>query len=171
MAYKLTVANYDWQASFKRDLLLCHYSLLTLLDRNMPPMEAECLPSCELHSRSLAVGRTGKVHWLLTCVTQSPDCLLNLGILRMHNTISRLCKFSDCAEQIWCTVLVIMHGAVLSLDKAEGEATWPSTMSGDEQWCGYLWTLPTGRLGAARVSHKYMHTCAHAHRSTCISKD
>ena len=39
-------------------------------------------------------------------------------------------------------------------------------MSGDEQWCGYLWTLPTGRLGAARVSHKYMRTCTHAHTHT-----
>ena len=39
-------------------------ALLTLPDRSRPPIEAdtayqECLPSCELHSRSLAVGRTG----------------------------------------------------------------------------------------------------------------
>ena len=29
---------------------------------------------------------------------QSPDCLLNLRILRMCNAVSRLRKFSDCAE-------------------------------------------------------------------------
>ena len=78
------------------------------------------------------------------CTTQSRD----VEILRLRGTDM-------------CTVLVIMYGAVLSLDKAEGEATRPSTVSGDKQWCGYLWTLPTGRLGAARVSHIYMHTCTH----------
>ena len=54
----------------------------------MPPMEVDaayqgCLPSCELHSRSLTVGRTGKVRRLRTRVTQSPDCahvLRNLEI-------------------------------------------------------------------------------------------
>ena len=49
---------------------------------------------------TLAVGRTGKVCRLHTCVTQSRDCLLNLGILRMRNAISILCKFSDCAEHM-----------------------------------------------------------------------
>ena len=39
-------------------------ALLTLPDRSMPPMEVDaayqgCLPCCELHSRSLAIGRTG----------------------------------------------------------------------------------------------------------------
>ena len=88
----------------------------------MPPMEVDaayqgCLPSCELHSRSLTVGRTGKVRRLRTRVTQSPDCAhvlrnlqiacaisrleRNLGILRMRNAISRLRKFSDCAEHIY----------------------------------------------------------------------
>ena len=65
----------------------------------MSPMEADaayqgCLPSCELHSRSLAVRHTGKVYRLRMRVTQSPDCaqvLHNLGILRMRNAISRLC--------------------------------------------------------------------------------
>ena len=75
-----------------------------------------CLPSCKLHSRSLAVKHTAKfvdctcdletahtcyaISRLRTCVMQSPDCLLNLGILRMRNAISRLRKFSDCTEQI-----------------------------------------------------------------------
>ena len=37
---------------------------------------------------------------LRTRVMQSSDGLLNLGILRMRNTILRLDKFSDCAEHI-----------------------------------------------------------------------
>ena len=47
-----------------------------------------------------------QVHAILrscTRVMQSPDCahvLRNLGILRMHNTILKLYKFSDCAEHI-----------------------------------------------------------------------
>ena len=52
-----------------------------------------CLPSCELHSRSLTVGRTGKVRRLRTHVTQSPDCarvLRNLQIAHMCYAISRL---------------------------------------------------------------------------------
>ena len=52
-----------------------------------------CLPSCELHSRLLAVGRTGKVRRLRTRVTQSPDCahvLRNLQIAHMCYAISRL---------------------------------------------------------------------------------
>ena len=64
----------------------------------MPPMEVDaayqgCLPSCELHSRSLTVGRTGKVCRLRTRVTQSPDCahiLRNLQIAHMCYAISRL---------------------------------------------------------------------------------
>ena len=68
-----------------------------------------CLPSCKLHSRSLAVRCTGAcdleiahmryaISRLRTCVTQSRDCLRNLGIPRMRNAISRLCKFPDCTE-------------------------------------------------------------------------
>ena len=97
-------------------------ALLTLPDRNMPPMEADaayqgCLPSCELHSRSLTVGRTcvqakfvdcaHAISRLHTCVTQSLDCLRNLGILRMRNTISRLRKFSDCAEHIHVLMRIV----------------------------------------------------------------
>ena len=66
-----------------------HTALLTLPDCNMPLIEAAdaayqgCLPSCELHSRSLIVEHTGKVcrlrmqimqSWDCTRVTQSPDC-------------------------------------------------------------------------------------------------
>ena len=61
-AYKLTVANYDCQANFKRNLLLSavahqYTALITLPDHSMPPMEADttyqgCLPSSEIHSKS-----------------------------------------------------------------------------------------------------------------------
>ena len=54
-----------------------------------------CLKSCELHSRSLAVGRTGACDLEIahTCVTQSPDCayvLRNLEIVHTYYAISRL---------------------------------------------------------------------------------
>jgi len=62
--------------------------------------------------------------------------------------------------------LLFLHDAVLSHCKAEGKATRPSTMSGDEQWCRYLRTLPTRRPGAAGVSHKYVHVCMHTHTHT-----
>ena len=78
--------------------------------------------SCELHGRSFAVRHTGEVRrlrkqimrsWDCACtrVKQSPDCLLNLGILRMRKTISRLHNFSDCTKQIhsilWMMLLFI----------------------------------------------------------------
>ena len=54
-----------------------------------------CLKSCELHSRSLAVRRTGACDLEIahTCVTQSPDCayvLRNLEIAHTCYAISRL---------------------------------------------------------------------------------
>ena len=66
-----------------------------------------CLLSCELHSRSLAVRRTGASDLEIahTWFTQSRDCadvLHNLLIPRMPNAISRLRKFLDCTEQIYC---------------------------------------------------------------------
>ena len=78
------------------------------------------LKSCKLCSRLLAVGCTGAcdleiahtcyaIPRLRTCVTQSRDCahmLCNLGIQRMRNTISRLRRFSDCAEHVY-TILHI----------------------------------------------------------------
>ena len=66
----------------------------------MPPMEADaayqgCLKSCELHSRSLAVGRTGACDLEIahTCLTQSRDCahiLRNLEIAHTCYAIPRL---------------------------------------------------------------------------------
>ena len=66
----------------------------------MPPMEADtayqgCLKSCELHSRSLAVGRTGVCDLEIahTCLTQSLDCayvLRNLEIAHTCYAIPRL---------------------------------------------------------------------------------
>ena len=41
----------------------------------------------------------------------------------------------------------------VTLLKAESETTRSSIMSGDQQWCGHLWTLSTGRPRAAGVSH------------------
>ena len=96
MAYKLTVANYDRQANFERDLLLFHCSALySLFQIAISILRAT-------HSRSLAVGCTGAgdLEIAHTWFTQSRDCLRNFGILRMRSTISRLHKFSDCAEQI-----------------------------------------------------------------------
>ena len=67
MAYKLTVVNYDRQTSnvaYSSAVAHQYMTLLTFPDHNMPPMEADtayqgCLKSCNLHSRSLAVGHTG----------------------------------------------------------------------------------------------------------------
>ena len=55
--------------------------------------------------QTLTFRRTGKVEIRRLCmqITRSRDCarvVCNLRILRMRNTISRLRKFSDCAEQI-----------------------------------------------------------------------
>ena len=60
MATKITVANLE-ATPLEKGL---YTALLTLPDRNTPPMEADatyqgCLPFCELHSRSFAVGSTG----------------------------------------------------------------------------------------------------------------
>ena len=98
MAYKLTVANYDRQANFKCNLLLfrcssthsIHYSLFKI---------AVCLrlsrmSSCDLHSRLLAVRCTGA-------------CDLEIAHTCYANAISRLRKFSDCAEHIHTTNLAI----------------------------------------------------------------
>ena len=68
-------------------------ALLTLPD----PMEADgayqgCLPFCK-HA----------ILRLHTCVTQFQDCTrvpCNIGILRICNTILRLCKFSNCVEHM-----------------------------------------------------------------------
>ena len=75
----------------------------------MPPMEADaayqgCLPSCELHSRSLAVGRTGKVRRLCTCVTQSPDCTDSQIARNIYTVLSR-----DCNPEIAQYIHVLQH--------------------------------------------------------------
>ena len=46
---------------------------------------------------------------LRTCVMRSSDCQLNLGILRIHNAISRLCKFLDCVERMYLPEVVTMY--------------------------------------------------------------
>ena len=94
---------------------------ITLPDRNMEAGSGYqgCLPSCELqiHSRHSVSG--GLANWkFVDCAcklrnlqiehvwfTQSQDWLRNLRILKMRNAISRLRKFSDCAEHIYtvCT--------------------------------------------------------------------
>ena len=73
-----------------------HTALLTLPDRSMPPiaMEADavhqgCLPFCELHSRSLVVGRTSiqlQVHAILRLRTRG---LRNFEIAQMRYAILR----------------------------------------------------------------------------------
>ena len=119
MAYKLTVANYDRQANFERDLLLFHCSTHSITHSSRSQYASyggrrrlSRMSSCELHSRSLAVWRTGACNLeiahmcyaILRLCRQSRDCITrvrNLEILRMCNTISRLCKFPDCAEHIY----------------------------------------------------------------------
>ena len=71
MAYKLTgqlrsTGKLRTRPIYSSSVAHQHTALLTLPDRSMPPiaMEADtvyqgCLPSWKLHSRSLAVGRTG----------------------------------------------------------------------------------------------------------------
>ena len=102
--------------------LLINTQHYPLQDPNMPPMEADatyqgCLPFCELHrhdSRFLTVRRYSikvRVH------TRCSDCtnvLCNLWIgcvilrliLRMHNAILRLRKFSDCTEHMHVTACI-----------------------------------------------------------------
>ena len=123
-----------------------HTALLALPDRNMPPMEVDaayqgCLPSCELHSRSFTVGRTGAGTYDLEIVhswfMQSQGCThvlcnleiahtcyaisrlpvqSNLRIPRMRNAISRLRKFPDCAEHIYM-IINIMRGSARHEDE------------------------------------------------------
>ena len=59
----------------------------------------ECLPSCELHSRSLAVGHTGAsdLEIVHTCVTQSPECAMQ----------SRDCANSQIARNIYTSKIRI----------------------------------------------------------------
>ena len=78
-----------------------HTALLTLPDRNKPPIEA-CLIKAVFHPASYTCtadcslsGVQAKLKFV-DCACKSR----NLWILRMRNTISRLRKFSDCAEQI-----------------------------------------------------------------------
>ena len=179
MTYKLTVANYDRQASFKRDLLLCRCSLLTLPDRNMP-MEAECLLSCELHSRSLAVGRTGKVHRLLTHVTQSLDCAHVLCNLQNACSISGFWECTtqsrDCANSqiarnrygvlfLWSCMVLFSLLTKLKVRPRDLQLCL-ETSSGVDTSGHY-------QLGDLVQLEWVTNTCAHAHthRSACISKD
>ena len=56
-------------------------------------------PDCAHVSHNLEIAHMcHSILRLCTSVTQSRDCLRKLGILRMRNAISRLRKFSDCAE-------------------------------------------------------------------------
>ena len=107
-------------------------AFLTLPDHNMPPIEADAtyqgyLSSCDkLHSHSSRLPTVRRysikvcVYNLCVKIMQSWDsahvlcclwigCVIlrlecNLGILGMSNTISRLCKFSECKEQMYCNV-------------------------------------------------------------------
>ena len=98
-----------------------------------------CLPSCELHSRSLAVGGTGACDLEIahTWLTQSRDCAHVLRISRLHTRvtqsqdsenaqrISRLHKFSDCTEHIrtlfaWSTDVPLFTNAVITSDATSG---------------------------------------------------
>ena len=107
-----------------------------------------CLPSCELHSRSLtvrrkvacrswdcahvvyAISRLRKhvvyaISRLHTRVTQSWDCLRNLGILWMCNTISRLHKFPDCAEHTRDTLSTCNSKMSVDYTSKDGEKQFP----------------------------------------------
>ena len=121
-AYKLTVANYDRQANFERDLLLfrclsihsiTHSSRSQYASHGVDAACQGCLLSCELQvdhplsgvqaqARNLEIAHVcHAISRLRTRVTQSRDCLRNFGILRMRSAISKLRKFSDCAEHIY----------------------------------------------------------------------
>ena len=71
-----------------------------------------CLLSCELQSRSLAVGLTGASDLEIAhTFTQSQDCARvshNLEIAHTCYAISRLHKFSDCMERIYVSYVFRM---------------------------------------------------------------
>ena len=74
--------------------------------------------------RVSAHARRGKR--LRTIVAQSRDratIVRNLGILRMRNAISRLHKFSDCAEHIHVGWLVATHSAEAVCSVAASQVT------------------------------------------------
>ena len=92
MAYKLTVANYDRQANFEHDLLLCCCSSIHSITHSSKSQYASYggrlhFPSCKLHSRS---------HSLSGVQAKFVDCACDL---KMHTcyTISRL--------RLCCTIL------------------------------------------------------------------
>ena len=135
MAYKLTVANYDRQ-DFERDLLLCgcpSTHSIAQICLNMPPMEADaayqgCLKSCELHSRSLAVGRTGACDLEIahTCVTQSPDCAYSQIARNIYTTYtcnkrqdSFLSRFINCTFSVVLKYICICKSAKKEIRKQE----------------------------------------------------
>ena len=116
------MANYDRQ-DFERDLLLCscpsiHCSIAQIwrqtplikdvlnpasytVDLSLSGVQAHAI--LRLHTRVLRNLQIAHMCYaisrLCTRITQSRDCQRNLGILRMRNAISRLRKFSDCAEK------------------------------------------------------------------------
>ena len=95
---KLTVANYDRQANIHCSLFQI---TICLLWRQTPLIKDVFHPASYTINHSLSRCRR---LWSGDCahrVMHSWDCthvLRNLGILRMCNVISRLRKFSDCAE-------------------------------------------------------------------------
>ena len=115
----LTVANYDRQANFERDLLLLRCSSTHSIThssyggrRRLSSYTVDhLLSSVQVHAilRLRTCGLCNlriaymcyPISRLRTRVTQSRDCLRNLGIPRMRNAISRLRKFPDCAEHMY----------------------------------------------------------------------
>ena len=114
VAYKLTVTNYNRQANFERDLLLCRCSSVHSIAHSSRSQYAsyggrhQISYICELHSRSLAVGRDVPVNAMLrlcACVMQSRDsenAQRNLEIvqtLRLCGTNTLTSKYTKINKQ------------------------------------------------------------------------
>ena len=101
--------------SWKPSVADQYTAFLTLPDCNMLPiwrqtplikMSSHCQAGTSNRQSSTFVDCTCKLRHLDTAhITQFLNwlCNLNVRILRMRNAISRLCKFSDCAEHIYGT--------------------------------------------------------------------
>ena len=131
------------------------------------------MSSCELHSRSLAVGRTGArailrlrtrglrnleiahtcyaISRLRTHVMQSRDCLRNLGIPRMCNAISRLRKFPDCAEHI--RIKLESEFLLIKTSSFHHAKVWSSKCGRALEWMVLCVVLAVGPLPPMSTSH------------------
>ena len=151
-----TIARQTLNATYSSVVAHQYTALLTLSDRNMSLIEADtsyqgCLPSCKLHSRSLAVKHTGKVCRLHMQIMRSGDCghvLHNLKIA--HTDCTHVIQFPDCAHmlhnlesdlEIACSISGFWECATQSWDCTNSQIARNIYVSAGTWWYNVLYML------------------------------